>query len=146
MPIQYVRPSISAELRNPFDCDEQAVIALATAAAFVALADGRVEAIERDEAVRYIARPLIAPTMSEERIAAFFDERSHRLQDADFADLIVEALRPMASLSLTAHATRIAEQVAASDRHLHANEVQVISFIRLVTMRLPEPKVNQVLS
>jgi len=51
MPIQYIRPSIPGELRDPFDCDEQAVKALVTAGAFVALADGRVEVIERDEVV-----------------------------------------------------------------------------------------------
>jgi ATP-dependent DNA ligase len=37
MPIQYIRPSILGELRDPFDCDEQAVKALVTAGAFVAL-------------------------------------------------------------------------------------------------------------
>jgi tellurite resistance protein TerB len=140
MPIQYVRPDIPAALRDPFDCDEQAVKALATAGAFAALADGRVEAVERDAAVEYIERCQIAPTMSKARIVEFFDERAHRLQDADFADLIVEVLRPVACLSLTADATRIAEEVAASDRHLHPNEMQVISFIRLITMSLREPR------
>ena len=74
MPIQYIRPSIPGELRDPFDCDEQAVKALVTAGAFVALADGRVEVIERDEAVHYIDRLQLAPTISRQRIADFFDE------------------------------------------------------------------------
>jgi hypothetical protein len=54
MAIHYVRPDTSGELSNPFDCDELIVKALVTVSAFVALADGRLDAIERDEAVSYI--------------------------------------------------------------------------------------------
>jgi tellurite resistance protein TerB len=141
MPIHYIRPSISGELRDPFDYDEQVVKALVTVGAFVALADGRVQAIERDEAVRYIDRRRLAPTISQERIAEFFDDRARRLQDRDFADVIVEALRPAAALSLNFDAVRIAELVAAADQHLVPNEAQVLRIIRLITMPFPEPKV-----
>jgi tellurite resistance protein TerB len=141
MPIHYIRPSISGELRDPFDYDEQVVKALVTVGAFVALADGRVQPIERDEAVRYIDRRRLAPTISQERIAEFFDDRARRLQDRDFADVIVEALRPAAALSLNFDAVRIAELVAAADQHLVPNEAQVLRIIRLITMPFPEPKV-----
>jgi tellurite resistance protein TerB len=140
MPIHYIRPSISGELRDPFDYDERVVKALVTVGAFVALADGRVQAIERDEAVRYIDRRRLAPTISQERIAEFFDDRARRLQDRDFADVIVEALGPAAALSLNFDAVRIAELVAAADQHLVPNEAQVIRIIRLITMPFPEPK------
>jgi tellurite resistance protein TerB len=142
MPIRYIRPSISGELRDPFDCDEQAVKALVTVGAFVALADGRVEAIERDEAVRYIDRRRLAPTISQERIAEFFDDRARRLRDRDFADVIVEALRPAAALSLTFDAVRIAEVVAAADQHVDPNEAQMIRLIQLMTTS-PEPKLAE---
>jgi hypothetical protein len=46
MPIQPFRPTMKGDLCSPFDCDEQALNALATVGAFVALADGRVETIE----------------------------------------------------------------------------------------------------
>ena len=141
MAIRYIRPSISGELRDPFDCDEQAVKALVTVGAFVALADGRVEAIERDEAVRYIDRRRLAPTISQERIAEFFDDRARRLRDRDFADVIVEALRPAAALSLTFDAVRIAEVVAAADQRVDPNEAQMIRLIQLMTS--PEPKVAE---
>jgi tellurite resistance protein TerB len=141
MPIHYIRPSISGELRDPFDCDEQIVKALVPVAAFVALADGRVEAIERDEAVHYIDRRQLAPTISQERIAEFLDDRARRLQDRDFADVIVEALRPAAALSLTLDAIRIAEMVAAADRHVDHNEEQVIRLMRLLLLSFSEPKV-----
>ena len=99
MPIHHFRSTISGELRAPFDCDEQALNALVTVGAFVALADGQVEVIERDEAVDYIHRRRLAPTISTQRIADFFNERVRHLQDRDFAELIVDALRPVAGLS-----------------------------------------------
>ena len=81
MAIHCVRPDFSSEFRNPFDCDELIVKALVTVSAFVALADGRLDAIERDDAVNYIERQRLAPTISRERIAEFFDARArHRRQ------------------------------------------------------------------
>ena len=141
MPIHYIRSSISGELRDPFDCDEQIVKALVTVGAFVALADGRVQAIEGEEAVRYIDRRRLAPTISQERIAEFFDDRARRLQDRDFADVIVEALRPIDALSLAFDVVRIAELVAAADQHVDSNEAQVIRLIRLIAMTSSDPKV-----
>jgi len=142
MAIHYIRPQIAAgELRDPFDCDEQVVKALVTVGAFVALADGRVDAIEREEAVNYIDRQRLAPTISRHRIAEFFDARARDLADRDFGDLIAEALRPVAALSLAFDVIRIAEQVAAADRHLDPNEAQVIRLLKLITMTSPEPKV-----
>jgi tellurite resistance protein TerB len=140
MAVHCVRPDISGELCNPFDCDELIVKALVTASAFVALADGRLDAIERDEAVNYIERHQLAPTMSRQRIAAFFEARARHLEDRDFADLIAEALRPVAALSLTFHVVRIAERVAAADRRLDSNEAQVISLLRLISTPAGGPK------
>jgi tellurite resistance protein len=133
MAIHYVRPDISGKFRNPFDCDELIVKALVTVGAFVALADGRVDAIERDEGVNYIERQRLAPTISRERVAEFFDARARHLEDRDFADLIAEALRPVAALSLTFDVVQIAELVAAADRLLDPNEAQVINLIRLIS-------------
>ena len=57
MAIHYIRPDVPGELRDPFDCDEQIVKALVTVGAFVALADGRLDAIECEEAVNYTTAP-----------------------------------------------------------------------------------------
>ena len=109
MPIKYVRPRSLGELSNPYDRDEQVMTALVTAGALVALSDGRVDAIERYETVDYIDRCRLAPAISRERMAEVFDGCVRRLQDRDFADLIVEALRPAARLSLTSDVVRIAD-------------------------------------
>jgi tellurite resistance protein TerB len=140
MAIHYIRPDIRGELRDPFDCDEQIVKALVTVGAFVALADGRLDAIEREEAVNYIDRQRLAPTISRQRIAEFFDARARHLEGRDFADLIADALRPVAALSLTFDVVRIAELVTAADRHVDPNEAQVLRLIRLIVMTSPEPK------
>jgi len=141
MAIHYIRPDIPGDLRDPFDCDEQIVRALVTVGAFVALADGHVDGIERDEAVNYIDRQGLAPTISRQRIAEFFDARARHLEGSDFADLIAEALRPIAALSLTFDVVRIAELVAAADRHIDPNEEQMVRLIRLIAMTSPLPKV-----
>ncbi len=141
MVIYCIRPNLAGELRDPFDCDEQVVKSLVTVGAFVALADGRVEAIERDEAVNYIDRQQLAPTISRPRIADFFDVQARHLEGRDFGDLIIEALRPVAALSLAFDVVRIAEVVAAADQHVDPNEAQVIRLIRLVAATSPEPKV-----
>lgn len=141
MAIQYIRPEITGELRDPLDCDEHVVRALVTVGAFVALADGRVDPIERDEAVDYVDRQRLAPSISRSRIAEFFDARARHLEDRDFADLIADALRPIAALSLTFDVIRIAELVAAADRHVNSDEAQVLTLIRLIARTSPEPKV-----
>jgi tellurite resistance protein len=141
MAIHSVRPELLGELRDPFDCDEQVVRALVTVGAFVALADGRVDPIERDEAVNYLDRQQLAPSISRPRIAAFFDARVRHLEDRDFADLIADALRPVAALALTFDVVRIAELVAAADRHVNSDEAQVITLIRLIAKSSPEPKI-----
>jgi len=141
MAIHYVRPNLPSERRDPFDCDEQVVKALVTVGAFVALADGLVAAIERDEAVSYIDRQQLAPTISRRRIADFFDVQARHLEGRDFGDLIVEALRPVAALSLSFDVIRVAELVAAADQHVDSNEAQVIRLIRLISETSPEPKV-----
>jgi len=137
MAIHYVRPIISDEIRDPFDSDEQIVKALVTVGAFVALADGRLDAIERDEAVNYIDRQRLAQTISRQRIAEFFDAYARPLEDRDFADLIAEALRPLAALSMTFDAVRIAELVAVADRHVVCSEAQVIRLMRLIATTSP---------
>jgi tellurite resistance protein TerB len=140
MPIKYVCPRSLGELSNPIDRHEQAMEALVTAGALVALADGRVDAIERDEAVDYIDRHRLAPAISRQRLAEFFDARVRRLDDRDFASLIVDAFRPVAGLSLASDMIRIAERVAAADGRIHPSEVQVITLLRLIMMTPSESK------
>ncbi len=140
MRIEYLYPRSLGELDNPFDRDEQAMNALVTAGALVALADGRVDAIERDEALNYIEQRRLAPAISRQRVAEFFDARVRRLQGRDFADLVEEAFRPVARLSLAPGVIRIAERIAAADGRVHPGEVQVITFIRLIVMTSLETK------
>jgi tellurite resistance protein len=126
------------ELSNPFERDEQAMAALVTAGAFVALSDGRVDPIEREETVDYIDRHRLAPTISRQRLAEFFDGRVDRLQDRDFAELITESFRPVPRLSLACDVIRIAERIAAVDGRIHPNEVHVIALMRLILMSSSE--------
>ena len=89
--------------------------------------------------MHYIDGRQIAPTISRHRIAEFFEVRARRLQDADFADLIIDGLRPAAALSLSSELLRIAERVAAADLHVASKEAQIIALLRLIMMTVPEP-------
>jgi tellurite resistance protein len=117
--------------------DEEVMQALVTAGALVALADGRVEAVERDELLSFIDRQRLVPAISQRGIAEAFDRRVRQLEDRDSADVIVEAFRPLAGLSLASVVVRTAERVAAADRQIHPSELQALKLIRLLLMSLP---------
>jgi len=137
MAINYVRPGIPGESHDPFDWDGQVVKALV--GAFAALAEGHIDRVERDEAGNYIHRLRLAQTISRQRIAGFFDARARHLEN-NFADLIADALRSVGAPSLTFDVVRIAELVAAADRHVDANEEQMVRLIRLIAVTSPVPK------
>jgi len=120
--------------------DEELMQALVTAGAMVALADGQLEAVERDELVNFIHRQGFVPTISPNRIAEAFDSRVQQIEDRDGVNLTVEALRPLAGLSLASVVVRTAERVAAADRKIHPGELQALKLIRLVMMAFPLKK------
>jgi tellurite resistance protein TerB len=117
--------------------DEDVMQALVTAGALVAVADGRVEPVERDELVNYIDRQGFVPTISRTNIAKAFDNRVRELQDRDSTSVIVETFRPLAGLSLASVVVRTAERVAAADRQIHPGEVRALKLVRLIMITLP---------
>jgi tellurite resistance protein len=126
--------------------DKEVMQALVTAGALVALADGHVEDVERDELVGFIHRRDFAPTISQRGIAKSFDKRVRELQENYSPNVIIEALRPLAGLSLTSVVLRTAERVAAADRKIHPGEQRAINLIRLIMLSLPANKPPAALS
>jgi tellurite resistance protein len=119
--------------------DEEVMQVLVTAGAFVALADGRVETVERDELVNFIDRQRFVPSISRHEIAEAFDNRVRQLEGRDSAGTIVETLRPLAGSSLASVVIRIATQVAAADRYIDPGELRVLKLIRRVLTADREP-------
>jgi tellurite resistance protein len=119
------------------DHDQRVLQALVTAGALVALADGKVDASERDELVEFVDRQGFVPTISRHRIAEAFDNRVQQLKDRDGARVIVETFRPLAGLSMASVVIRTAERVAAADRQIHPGELRALKLIRLMMMALP---------
>jgi tellurite resistance protein len=117
--------------------DDDVMGALITTGAFVSLADGQVETSERDELVNFLDGRQVVPGMSKREIGEEFDRRVRRLRSGDKIAMVVEALRPLAGLSLSSVVVRIAELVAAADGHIHPNELMAIKLIRLVMITLP---------
>ena len=116
--------------------DEDVMQGLVTAGAFVALADGRIEEIERDELLDFIDRQQLAPTIPRTDIAEVFDRRVQQLQDRDSAEVILENFRPLVGLSLASVVLRTAQCVAAADRQIHPGELQALELIRLIMTSL----------
>ena len=61
--------------------DREGAEALATAGALLALADGHLEHVERDELVSFVHRQDFASTISQRGIAKVFDSRVRQLED-----------------------------------------------------------------
>jgi tellurite resistance protein TerB len=118
--------------------DEDMMQGFVTAGAMVAVADGRVQAVERDELVNFMQQ--LMPAMSGDEIGELFDHRVRELRDRDVLAVITEKLRPLAGLSLASVVVRTAERVAAADRQIHPNELQAIRLIRLFMTSLPAKK------
>jgi len=95
--------------------DKEVMHALVTVGALVALADSHLEDVERDELVGFVHRQDFAPTISQRGIAKAFDGRVRPLEENYSPNLLMEALHPLAGLSLASVVVRTAERVAAAD-------------------------------
>ncbi|WP_368508275.1 tellurite resistance TerB family protein [Bradyrhizobium lupini] len=131
---------IEIEITEPSSLNEQAAVALVIVGALVAVADRQVSPVERDEVVRFIRDRKLAPHISDDRLYAMFDELAERLEEPDFANVVIENLRPVSDLPLSAHLMELSERVAAADEDVHPHEVQAIKLLRLLTLVLPRAK------
>jgi tellurite resistance protein len=136
---EYSNP-VELEITEPPRLNEQAAVALVIAGALVAVADRQVSPVERDEVIRFIRDRGLAPHMSDERLFAIFDELAERLEEPDFANVVIDTLRPVANMPLSSHLMELSERVAAADENVHPQEVQAIKLLRLLTLVLPRAK------
>ncbi|MBR0990729.1 tellurite resistance TerB family protein [Bradyrhizobium japonicum] len=131
---------LELEITEPSSLNEQAAAALVIVGALVAVADRRVSPVERDEVIRFVRDRKLAPHIPEERLYAMFDELAERLEEPDFANVVIDTLRPVSNLPLSAHLIELSERVAAADEDVHPHEVQAIKLLRLLTLVLPRAK------
>ena len=111
--------------------------ALVTTGALVALADGRVKDIERDELLSYVDAQDLVPTIAQQEIVVAFDNRVREIEDGGSANVIVDAFRPLVGRSPSSFLVGVAERVAAADGYLHPNELQSIEIVRLIVTNRP---------
>jgi tellurite resistance protein len=128
------------EIAEPSSLNEQAAAALVIAGALVAVADRRVSPVERDEVIRFIRDRKLAPHVSDDRLLTMFDALAERLEEPDFANVVIDTLRPVSTMSLSSHLMELSERVAAADEDVHPHEVQAIKLLRLLTLALPRAK------
>jgi tellurite resistance protein len=123
--------------RNLRHCNEVLVQALAAAGALVALSDGRVEIVERDEWVNFVDSQRIVPSMSRHDIGQIFDKCVQQLKRRGDVETMVDTFHALVDQSSASLVLRVAERVAAADRGIHPAEVQALSLISLIMMTLP---------
>ena len=112
--------------------DEEAMQALVAACAFMAVADGQVQLVERDELLNFVNREGLVPPTSRCDIGEIFDSRVRQLESARSFDALAGVLRPLAGSPLASAVVRSAERIAAADRDLHRSEVEALRFIRRI--------------
>jgi tellurite resistance protein len=114
--------------------DEEILRALVAAGAFVALADGRVDPVEREAFLNFIDRQSLVPSISHDEIGRFFDGRVQQIKNQCDGIDIAEPLRPLTGLSLASAVVGAAEWVAAADLQIHPREVEALNLIRRIMM------------
>ena len=116
--------------------DQEVLQGLVAAGALVALSDGLLDEVERKVLISFVDLQGIVPTFSQREIAEAFDISVRQIRCGGSRP-VVEALRPLAGLSLASIVVRTAGQVAAADRKIHPGELRTLKMIRLVMMTLP---------
>jgi len=114
--------------------DEEILRALVAAGAFVALADGRVDPVEREAFLNFIDRQSLVPSISQDEIGRFFDSRVQQIKNQCNEIAIAEPLRPLTGLSSASVVVGAAERVAAADLQIHPREVEALNLIRRIMM------------
>jgi len=114
--------------------DEEVLLALVAAGAFVALADGRVDPVEREAFLNFIDRQSLVPSISQDEIGRFFDSRVQQIKNQCNEIAIAEPLRPLTGLSSASVVVGAAERVAAADLQIHPREVEALNLIRRIMM------------
>jgi tellurite resistance protein len=104
----------------------------------LALADGRVQAVERDELVSFMRQ--LMPAISDNQIGALFDRRVRELKNRDVLAVVTEKLQALAGVSLASVVVRTAERVTAADGQIHPSELQAIRLVRLFMASLQARK------
>jgi tellurite resistance protein len=135
---EFIRSSTATERTGdrPNQRDEEVMQALVTAGALVALSDGQLKAVEREELLNFIEQQGFVSTISQNEIAEAFDNCARRLKGRNSANVIVDALRPLAGLSLASVVVRVADRVAVADGIIQPDELRALKLIRLVLKTL----------
>ena len=137
-----MRPTMTTQGRQTTfeDRAHEVMDALVTAAALVAVADGSVHAIEREELVNCMDEERLFPGFSGPEIAAVFDKRAQQLQQRNGPEVIIKALRPLSGLQSTQLVLRIGRRVANADHRINQSELSALKLLRLITTTLSAAK------
>jgi tellurite resistance protein len=121
---------------NASDQADAAVMnALVTAGAFIALADGRADSLERAALADFMEKSLLF-TVSRDDIVQAFDRCVRQLEVRNDPLVILESFQVLAGRSMASVVVRLSEQVAGADRKIHPGELDALELVRLMLMKL----------
>jgi tellurite resistance protein len=110
--------------------------ALVSAGAFIALADGGVDPLERATLADFLQKSLLL-AVSRDDVVRAFDACVKRLEKRNDMQIILESFQGLAGRSMASVVVRLAEQVAAADRQLHPGELDALGLVRSMLISLP---------
>jgi len=111
--------------------DDDLLDAVATASAIVACADGRIEPVERDALVDFMARNGFLCTLTRAEILEAFERRLEQLEEDGGVAAAVDSLERFAGQAPARLAIDVSKQVAAANGYLHAREIHVLQRIHI---------------
>jgi tellurite resistance protein len=121
--------------------DGELLDAVVSAAALVARADGKADAVERAQTAYFLARNERLATVTPTDILDAFDHRLRHLQERSGIETAVDGLRRIAGHAPVRLIIDAAEHIAAADGHLHPGEMHALRSIRKALRAPSRPQI-----
>jgi tellurite resistance protein len=121
--------------------DDELLDAVVSAAALVARADGKADAVERAQTAYFLARYGRLATVTRADILDAFDHRLRHLRELGGTETAVESLRRNAGCAPARLIIETAEHIAAADGHFRPEEMHALRSIRKALRAPPRPQI-----
>jgi tellurite resistance protein len=120
-------------------CEDELLDAVATAAALVALSDGRAEPVESGQLVDFLDRSEFLSIFTRGEISDAFERRSRELREPGASiralqQLALHANRPLARMIID-----VGDEVAIADGRLDPREQRMLRLIRVMLAAISAP-------
>lgn len=120
-------------------CETELLDGVATAAALVALADGRAEPVESGQLVDFLDRSEFLSIFTRGEIIDAFERRIRELSEPGASTQALQQLARHARRPLARMIVDVGDEVAAADCRLDPREQRMLRLIRIILAAMPAP-------